>query len=243
MGLESAGADGWPATDWIENLLLGEAGPDAYDAWTFHEIPFDHPTVRRAFERLGEIVFGEGRLYQGIQGSIVTNWASAQAPMVEGDPPACWLHHFPSFVSLYLPEGSVGTTTDAFPFPSRSHDDVVLGGLSTALVFADRPEVREVVRFIASPEFGRDWFTAGDGAFSANGRFDASAYDPSWRRQAEVLDAALAADTFRVDGSDLLPPEVGTGRFWSAMIRYLEKGPDSLDAILADLEEAWPVDA
>lgn len=244
MGLESGSASGWPATDWIENLLLGEAGPDAYDAWTFHEIPFDHPTVRRAFEQLGEIVFGEGRLYQGIQGSIVTNWASAQVPMVEGDPPRCWLHFFPSFVSLYLPEGSVGTTTDAFPFPSlgAANDDVVVGGLSTVMAFADRPEVREVVRFLASPEFGQDWFTSGEGNFSANSRFDASAYDPVWRRQADNLRAALDADTFRVDGSDLMPPEVGTNPFWQAMIRYLDDGPQSLDAILAELEAAWPED-
>jgi serine/threonine protein kinase/ABC-type glycerol-3-phosphate transport system substrate-binding protein len=244
MGLESGGADGWPATDWIENLLLGEAGPDVYDAWTFHEIPFDHPTVRRAFERLGEIVFGEGRLYQGIQGSIVTNWASAQVPMVEGDPPGCWLHHFPSFASLYLPEGSVGTTTDAFRLPSLSaaNDDVVVGGLGTVMVFADRPEVREVVRFLVSPAFGQDWFTSGEGNFSANSRFDASSYDPVWRRQADNLRAALDADTFRVDGSDLMPPEVGTDPFWQAMIRYLDEGPQSLDAILTELEASWPDD-
>ena len=41
MGLESGDADGWPATDWIENLVLADAGPEAYDAWTFHELPFD----------------------------------------------------------------------------------------------------------------------------------------------------------------------------------------------------------
>ena len=60
MGLESGDADGWPATDWIENLVLAEAGPEAYDAWTFHELPFDSPPVRRAFERFGDIVFAGG---------------------------------------------------------------------------------------------------------------------------------------------------------------------------------------
>jgi len=64
--------------------------------------------------------------------------------------------------------------------------------------------------------------------------------DPPWRRLSKVLDTALAEDTFRVDGGDLMPPEVGAFGFWDAMIRYLEHGPDSLDAILADLEAAWP---
>jgi serine/threonine protein kinase/ABC-type glycerol-3-phosphate transport system substrate-binding protein len=244
MGLESDTADGWPATDWVENLLLGGAGPPMYDRWTFHRIPFDHPAVARAFERFGQIPLGDGNLASGAHGAVVSPWWLAQLPMVESDPPQCWLYHFPSFGSKTLPRGSIGTTTDAFPFPSprRSNGDVILGGLSTVLVFADRPEVREVVRFLASPEFGQDWFTAGDGAFSANARFDSSAYEPAWRRQADVLDAALAADTFRVDGGDLLPPEVGTDRFWDAMIRYLEEGPDSLDAILTELEAAWSDD-
>jgi len=164
--------------------------------------------------------------------------------MVESDPPQCWLYHFPSFTSVGLPRESVGRTTDAFPFPSSSsaHDDAVVGGMAIALVFADRPEVREVMRFLASPEFGQDWFTAGDGNLSPNARFDSSAYDPSWRRVADILRSALVADTFRFDGADLMPPEVGTGPFWQGMIRYLEEGPDSLDAILAELEAAWPAD-
>ena len=244
MGLESGDGTGWPATDWIENLLLRGAGASVYDRWTSHEIAFDDAPVRRAFDRLGQIVFRDDALFQGRDGAIVTPWTSAQVPMVDGDPPKCWLYHFPSFASSVLPAKAAGTTTDAFPFPSLSpaNRDVVLGGLGTALVFADRPEVREVVRILASPAFGREWFAAGTGLFSANERFDLSGYDPLWRRQANLLRNALAADTFRLDGGDLMPPEVGRNAFWDAMIRYLEKGPDSLDAILADLEAAWPDD-
>jgi DNA-binding SARP family transcriptional activator/ABC-type glycerol-3-phosphate transport system substrate-binding protein len=244
MGLESGSASGWPATDWIENLVLGEAGPRAYDRWVFHRIPFDDRVVRRAFERFGEIVFGDRNLALGPHGAVASEWTLAQLPMVESDPPQCWLYHFPSFASTTLTDGSIGRTTDAFPFPTPSpaFRDAVVGGMGMALVFADRPEVREVVRFLASPEFGREWFTAGDGNLSANGRFDASTYDPPWRRLSHVLDTALAEDTFRVDGGDLMPPEVGAFGFWDAMIRYLEQGPDSLDAILAELEAAWPDD-
>lgn len=93
MGLESGTGDGWPATDWIENLLLGEAGPRVYDRWTSHEIPFDHPAVRRAFERFGEIAFGGGNLALGTHGAVVSEWGLAQLPMVESDPPQCWLYH------------------------------------------------------------------------------------------------------------------------------------------------------
>jgi alpha-glucoside transport system substrate-binding protein len=215
-----------------------------YDKWTFHEIPFDDPAVMRAFERFGEIVFEDRNLFLGPQGAAVTSWEAAQVPMVDRDPPGCWLYHFPSFAGIGVPPGSVGRTTDAFAFPApnHEHDEVVLGGANFAIAFSDRPEVREVMRFLVSPQFGERFFTSGEGSLSANRRFDTSLYDPVWHRFAELLDDALAGDAFRFDGGDLMPTEVGVDSFFGAMKTYLTEGPKSLGAILADLEAAWPDD-
>jgi alpha-glucoside transport system substrate-binding protein len=60
------------------------------------------------------------------------------------------------------------------------------------------------------------------------------------RRQAEVLQQALATDTFRFDASDLMPPPLGDRVFWDAMMTYVDEGPDSLDQVLSDLDAAWP---
>jgi DNA-binding SARP family transcriptional activator/ABC-type glycerol-3-phosphate transport system substrate-binding protein len=244
MGLESGDGDGWPATDWIENLLLGGAGPKVYDRWTSHRIRFDEPVVRRAFDRFGQVVFDDRHFPNGTVGTVVTNFQTAQLPMVASDPPQCWLYHFPSFAPYGLPRGSVGATTDAFAFPSPNprHDDVLLGGGGVAVAFTDRPEVRAVMRRLVSPNFGESWFTSGEGDFSANRRFDTNLYDPVWRRQAKLLDGALEAGTFRFDGGDVMPPGVGLDAFFDAMVRYVSEGPDGLDMILADLEAAWPDD-
>jgi hypothetical protein len=67
-------------------------------------------------------------------------------------------------------------------------------------------------------------------------------YDDPWEEQAKLLDAALDAERFRFDGGDLMPPDVGLDAFFDAMLRYMSRGPESLDAILADLEAAWPDD-
>jgi hypothetical protein len=40
-----------------------------------------------------------------------------------------------------------------------------------------------------------------------------------------------------------MPPTIGNDEFWSAMIRYVSDGPDSLDAILGELDAAWPDDS
>ena len=45
VGFESEGATGWPATDWMEDIMLRTAGPDVYDQWVAHEIPFNDPAV------------------------------------------------------------------------------------------------------------------------------------------------------------------------------------------------------
>src|SRR5439155_12911697 len=112
------------------------------------------------------------------------------------------------------------------PFPALTETAPrgLLGAGSMVAAFADRPEVREVVRFLLGPKFGAVQAKRGHGHMSPNRRFDLDNYPPFWRRQAEVLEAALADDTFRFDGSDLMPPEVGLQPFWQAMMTYLAEG-------------------
>jgi DNA-binding SARP family transcriptional activator/ABC-type glycerol-3-phosphate transport system substrate-binding protein len=242
LGWGSGTATGWPGTDWIENLLLMGAGPQVYDRWTFHQLPFDSPPVRNAFERLGEILFSKGYLPHG---AVRTWFSDAQLPMFE-DPPGCWLYQFPSFATGFMPQGTFGAT-DVFPFPSvEDRFPGLIGGGNMIAVFSDRPEVRELVRYILGPTYGVA--PARTGLFiSANRRFDLGNYEPFMRHQAKLIDAALAADVFRFDGSDLMPPPIGApdeiedvGLFWDAMMRYATEGPESLDAILAELDAAWP---
>jgi alpha-glucoside transport system substrate-binding protein len=92
-----------------------------------------------------------------------------------------------------------------------------------------------------SPEYGRRLAEASP-FISPNRRFDLSNYQPFERQQAELIYAALEDDTFRFDASDLMPPEIGADLFWKAMMRYAREGPASLDAILAELDAAWPED-
>jgi alpha-glucoside transport system substrate-binding protein len=117
LGFESGEASGWPGTDWIENLLLAEAGPQVYDRWIAHELPFGSSEVRTAFERLGDILFTDGYVLGGARGGSNRFFAEAQLPMVEESPPGCWLHQFPTFATEFLPPASFPAGTDAFTFP------------------------------------------------------------------------------------------------------------------------------
>ena len=41
IGLESAATTGWPGTDWVEDMLLRESGPDVYDDWVAGRLTVD----------------------------------------------------------------------------------------------------------------------------------------------------------------------------------------------------------
>jgi DNA-binding SARP family transcriptional activator/ABC-type glycerol-3-phosphate transport system substrate-binding protein len=242
MGFESGVATGWPGTDWIENLLLAGAGPETYDDWTFHRIPFDSPEVRDAFEHFGGIAFADGYVRGGAEKGAGTWIGEAQLPMVRRDPPGCWLHGFPSFAAQFLPPGSVPRETNVFPFPTLTERSprAMIGGGDMIGAFADRPEVREAVQFLLSTQFRAGSSEPAEGLIVANRRFDVESYPPFWRHQARLIYASLASDTFRFDASDLMPPEIGQGLFWRAMTTYMAEGPESLDGILAELDASWP---
>jgi alpha-glucoside transport system substrate-binding protein len=141
----------------------------------------------------------------------------------------------------YLPlDEHVNVEVKFFPTPSidPAHANTMIGGGDVILVYRDRPEVRELVKFLLSPEYGSIEMKLDPAILAANRRFEYEEDD--WRNSlADALRVALAKDLFRFDGSDIMPPEVGTLRFWEGMVTYLTEGPESLDAVLADLEAAW----
>ncbi len=57
VGFGSEGATGWPATDWIEDIMLRTAGLDTYAKWATHQIPFNDPSVLNAAKIFGNIMF------------------------------------------------------------------------------------------------------------------------------------------------------------------------------------------
>ncbi len=241
-GEESGPFSGWPGTDWIEELVLHGAGPDVYDQWTTHDVRFDDPAIRGAFERFDSLVLTDGHVYEGRDTAAASPFWIAQHPMFD-DPPGCWLYHFGDFAEANLPFGvEVGRDTAYFPFPAidPAYSNATLGGGSFVVAFSDRPEVRELIRYMASTEWGHEGWKFAPTFVTPNRYFPLETYTNDLTRQlAEITMRALEQDAFRLDGSDLMPIEVGGPPFWSAMVEFTGGGPDNLDEILERLEAAW----
>ncbi len=242
-GIESGSATGWTATDWLEDYLLRTAGPDVYDQWVAHEIPFDDPQVVEALDAVGEILRNEEYVnggLGGVQSIATTAFGDAGTPIPAGN---CFMMRQASFYQAnWADDLNVAEDGDVFAFylPGETADEkpLLVAGEFT-MAFADRPEVAAFQAYLTSSEWSN--FKAqvsGPGWISANNKLDpANLSSPIDQLSVELL---TEDDTvIRFDGSDRMPAAVGASSFWSAMTEWISQDSSSED-VLKKVEDSWP---
>jgi alpha-glucoside transport system substrate-binding protein len=241
VGFESEDATGWPATDWMEDIMLRTAGTDVYDQWVSHEIPFNDPSVQNAAEIFGQVMFGDGYVLGGADQTPAIAFGDAPGPMFQ-DPPGCWLHRQATFINAFFPpEAEAGVDYDWFPFPPIEQEGTLFAG-EFAVTFRDAPEVRDFLeRFAAEDVQCAQGGDVASSRVSPNINVGPDCYANEILADASVvLTDALENDTGRFDASDQMPPAVGSGSFWSEMMTYMQQGPDSVTTVLDEIESTWP---
>ena len=239
IGIESGGATGWVATDWMEDIMLRTAGPDVYDQWVKHEIPFNDPAVKNCAEIMGQMWFTDGYVYGGKVNIPTTNFGDAPKVMFD-DPPKAWMHRQGNFITSFFPEeiqNNLDEEVGVFALPPIDEEwgTPVLGGGDVFVAFNDRPEIHEFMYYLSTSEAGEAWMKAGGSLFAykdQNLKLYPSAID---RDLAKIL---MNAKVFRFDGSDLMPSQVGAGSFWKEMVNYVTG--KNIDDVLNDIEKSWP---
>jgi alpha-glucoside transport system substrate-binding protein len=243
VGFESGGATGWPATDWMEDIMLRTAGLDTYSQWVSHEIPFNDASVVNAATVFGDVMFADNYVLGGAENTPAVAFGDAPAPMFE-DPPGCWLHRQASFINAFFPEGTeAGVDYDWFPLPPIDQEGILFAGeLAVVGTAGNRAEVLDFLnRFIGQEVQCAMGAVEGSSRISPNIEVGPDCYANAILADASViLTDALEAGTGGFDASDLMPPEVGSGSFWTGMVEYMQQGPDSLQGILDDIEASWP---
>ncbi len=237
IGIESGGATGWPGTDWIEDIMLRTTSPENYDKWTTGELDFASPEVKAAFEKAGEIWFNEDYVLGGTTGILTTNFGDSPTPLFD-DPPTCFMHRQASFIPNFFPEDAVlGEDVDYFYLPpiDAAYGKPVLGSGNLVSMAKDTPAGQEVMKFMLTPASVESEVKAGNSLAVMKGVPD------DWYPSTTALGfaAILAnAETFRFDGSDLMPGAVGTGSFWTGVVDYVSG--EGLDTVLAAIDASWP---
>lgn len=236
MGLESGAASGWPATDWIEDIMLRVGSPELYDQWVDHEIPWTHPIVKEAFEIFGKIATNSDYVYGGPIAVLSTDFGDSVNDLFT-DPPRAMMHRQASFITGFIqdanPDVKIGEDVTFFPFPMIKPEfgNPILGAGDMVAQFNDTPEAAAFMEFLASAKAQEIW-VRDLGKLGTNSKIDLAIYpDDLTREMAQVL---KEAEIFRFDGSDSMPAAVGSGAFWEGTLMYV--GGEDLDSVLEYIE-------
>ena len=237
IGLGSGAATGWPATDWVEDIMLRTQPPEVYDAWVSNEMPFNDPAVIGAIEEFGSFARNDAFVQGGAQAVATTDFRDSPAGLF-AIPPACYMHRQASFIPAFFPEGTeVGADVDFFYFPAFEEADLgrpVLGAGTLFAITDPSDATTAMLEFLKLPIAHELWMAQG-GFLTAHGGVNLETYaTDSERAQGEIL---ANATTFRFDASDLMPGEIGAGAFWTGMVDYVTGA--SAEDVAATIQERW----
>ena len=228
-GIESGDATGWPATDWIEDVLLRQAGPSVYDQWITHEHPVQRPEGRR---RARHRAATSSRTRSTSTAASATSRASPPPPSrrraCRSSPASapCTARR-PS--SRQLAGGHQGGR-------GRRRLRVLLPGhrrrpraSRSAAASSSRPSPTAPRSRRCRPTWPPA-STPTAASRSATGVSDNKGLDlangrpPTWTSSSiDLLQDPKTA--FRFDGSDLMPAAVGAGTFWKGMVDWINGKP------------------
>ena len=239
IGLGSGGATGWPATDWVEDMLLRTQPPEIYDQWVKNEIPFDDPRIVAAIEAFGAFSRNDDYVVGGVAAVAATDFRDSPKGLFDS-PPQCYMHRQASFIPAFFPEGTVvGEDADFFYFPAFADKDLgnpVLGAGTLVSIMDDSDVARGFIEFLKTPIAHEIWMSIEtQGFLTPHKGVNLDVYhSDTLRGQGEILSNATI---FRFDGSDLMPGAVGAGSFWTGMVDY--SGGKSAQDVAAEIQQSW----
>jgi alpha-glucoside transport system substrate-binding protein len=237
IGLGSGAATGWPATDWVEEMVLRTQPPELYDQWVSNEIPFDDPRIVAAIEEYGYFALNDDYVAGGAEAVANTDFRDSPTGLFE-IPPACYMHRQASFIPAFFPEGTeIGEDVDFFYFPAYAEKELgsPLLGAGTLFAITNPSEATSAfIEFLKAPISHELWLAQGGFLTAHTGINPATYVDDASRAQGEILQNAT---TFRFDASDLMPGEIGAGAFWTGMVDYTTGAP--AEDVAASIQDRW----
>src|SRR4051812_23732466 len=247
-------ATGWELTDWVEEVLLKTEDPQVTNDWISHKIKFTDPKIKAAFDKVGSLLFKDKYVDGGGAAIVNADLKTVMDPMFNpGDvsAPGCWMQKIPVWYGPdFFPDKrtsggdskyKIGDDGDIgiMPFPTISDQfKGAEGSADSFMVLNDRPEVRAFAEFLATPEGLEGWIKS-VGVLSPNVKVPAEWYASNYKLK--VANAiASGATAIGFDASDLMPPAVGQGSFWTGISDWANSNGSNTDSVLQAIDASWP---
>jgi alpha-glucoside transport system substrate-binding protein len=227
----------WTLTDWFEQIYVRQAGPEKYtQLFETGEVPFNDQSVKDALTEMTKIV-NDQNVAGGIDTALGISFVDAIG-RVFGKNPRAEMFYEGGFVGGIAltdvnPSLKPGTDIDFFDFPQFSPDNagLVVGSGDVAAAFVNNEDVSKLMEYLASPEAGRIWVSTGAIASPNEGVAEDAYPNELVTKEAQQL---KEAETFRFDGSDLLPGTLGQN--FGTLLQNIVKNPSDMNSLLDDYQ-------
>jgi len=238
VALESGSASGWPASDWLKEIVLSQSGPDVYDKWVAGTQKWTSPEIKQAYTTWGQILgTNDGNVYGGKQFMLATNFGDVGTPMF-ASPPKCYMLNQASFITSFFtkanPALQPSTDFNFFPLPDINSQyagaHVVAGDAFS--MFKDTPQARKLMQYLTTAAAQTIWVKRG-GKISPNKQTSLDAYpDVLSKETAAIL---VNTNIGRYDATDNMPADMKAAA-WKSLLDFVSN-QNNLDSILANLDK------
>lgn len=225
MGMESGAATGWTGSDFIQDLLLAQQGPDYVMDLISGDIAYDDAGVIQAYETYAKWASDETYTVGGADGTVNTPFLDAIYKLFS-DPPEALLVKQSGFaggeILKQFPNLVYGTDFDFFAFPGAKG---MQGGADFMMAFGTSPATKALVAYITGEIGAQTWASVGFDLSPNN--LAAGMYTDA--QLSKKADALAAASGFTPDIGDTIPAPFGDAE-WKAIIDVVQ-GADAATAL------------
>jgi alpha-glucoside transport system substrate-binding protein len=241
-GAESGNATGWPLTDWLEEVVLRQSGPDVYDSWVAGKTKFSSPEISKALATVGSILKNPKYVNAGwgdVKSIATTGFDKAGNPIQAGQ---CYMMQMANFyASNWQGKPDISPNGDIYAFyeptmGTQFGKPVEVGGEFT-LAFNNRPEVQAAQYYLSTAHWANNQSKAIPSRISANKGLELSSVAGSINQLCvNILQDPQTVSRF--DASDMMPAVVGSGAEWTQLTAWITGQDDK--STLAAIDAAWP---
>lgn len=219
MGMESGGATGWTGSDFIQDVMLVQQGPDYVNSLIAGSTDYDDAGVAQAYTTYQEWASDPTYTVGGGTGTVNTGFLDAiYKPF--SDPPEAMMVKQSGFaggaVTEQFPDLEYGIDFDFFAFPGAQG---MQGGADFLMAFGDSPVTQAALAYLTGPEGGKAW--AESGFDLSPNRHSAGNYaDAQLAKKGEAL---AGASGFTFDLGDAIGAPFNTAE-WKAIVDVAQGG-------------------
>ena len=238
LDYEYGESSGWIISNWLENIVLSNYGPEVYDSWSQNELKFSDTEIILSLLDVGKLIHNENQIFKGKE-YLIRSQVSNSAKNLVSDSSTCVFsllgHHS---VNDFPYDKSFGEDYDFFHFPSNEYSEMVVGfGDTLSLLNYDKPTV-EIYKYLISSKFGEKWASKHDTQFiSSRKDFNLETYNnPLARRQFIQIRDSLESDLFRYDASMLMLNGTGKKILWNSLRKFATLSNEYLPEIAEEID-------